>query len=114
MTVSGVNRPASIPIVTVIIFITDPGSQGICTAILVWRAAASSGVGVSRRGSNVGRLASARISPLRGSMTTTVPLSAPDSRMPSARKRSASYWMTRSIDSVTFRPGTAGRIMSLE
>ena len=54
MIVSGVYSPVSIPIVTVIIFITDPGSHGICTAVFECRASASSAVGVSRRGSNSG------------------------------------------------------------
>ena len=61
-------------------------------------------------GSKVGAVASARIAPVRGSITTTVPLSASAALTSAASAFCAAHWMSRSIVSRTpscRRPGRA-------
>src|SRR5258705_7364999 len=74
--------PASMPAAIVTPFITEPGSYAVLTAGLTNDA---SDALLYRFGSNDGRLASAMIAPVCGSMTITVPPLAPVCAMASAR-----------------------------
>ena len=60
-------------------------------------------------GLKLGAVASARIAPVRGSITTTVPLSASAALTSADSAFSAAHWMSRSIVSRTELPSTGSR-----
>src|ERR1039458_6400208 len=69
---------------------------------------ASAGTLLNTLGLKVGRLASARISPVRGFSTTTVPAIDLVSSIPCCSSRSAMYWMVWSMVNTRFCPGSGG------
>ena len=82
----------------------DPGSNGSVTA----RLRRSSSVAVEKRfGLNVGRMATARTSPVRGSMATAMAAFARVRRQAASTSRSAMYWSVVSMVSTIPCPGRA-------
>ena len=96
---------------TVITLLVDPGSYTSDSARLPrsWMGAAP-----GSDGSKLGAVARARIAPLRGSITTTVPLSASDALTSATSAFSAAHWMSRSMVSRIELPSTGSRWLDSE
>ncbi len=95
--------PDSSAAAAVMILFTDPGSNASVTVRLRHR---SGSVSANRLGSNDGKLAMARMSPVLGSITITVPAFAPLSRTALAKACCVWNWMSRSIVVRRLTPST--------
>ena len=102
-TVSGVTPPASIAAAAVMTLLVLPGSKPSCTTAVAQ--VASRGRRSRSPGRTVGAVAIARICPVRGSMTMTLPLCAPVAFTCLAIASWAFHWMSRSRVSRRPLPG---------
>src|SRR3954469_4801470 len=102
---SGRTSPSSIAADAVMTLFTEPGSYTDTMAGFWSRAVVKS---AKCDGSKLGYVAMARMSPVWGSMTITVPPLALFSLTASASASWTRYWISRSMVVTTSRPGTGG------
>src|SRR5207245_388810 len=103
---SGRTTPSSRAAAARITLNVEPGSNGSLTARL--RQWSRDGTSRNVFGLNVGRIASASTSPVRGSSTTAIAALAWVRRQAASSSRSARYWIVRSSVSITPCPGAGG------